>query len=125
MKSFIVKSTILTFILFILGTIAYLTVLNQFYCSILPVSLIFFYLVTNFVHAYLLRIVAKSSSRFTSQYMATSFVKMFLYLAVAIAYAIINKEDARIFLVNFLILYIVYTIFEVIQFSKVVRQIHK
>ena len=125
MKSFIVKSTVLTVIVFILGAILYSTVFIQFYRSILPVVPAFFYIVTNLVHAYLLNIAGKSSSRFTSQYMAVSFIKMFFYLAVAIIYVVINKEDAKIFLVNFLLLYIVYTTFEVVEFSKVVRQLNK
>ncbi|OFZ01946.1 MAG: hypothetical protein A2491_10045 [Bacteroidetes bacterium RIFOXYC12_FULL_35_7] len=125
MKSFIVKSTVLTVIVFILGAILYSTVFIQFYRSILPVVPAFFYIVTNLVHAYLLNIAGKSSSRFTSQYMAVSFIKMFFYLAVAIVYVVINKEDAKIFLVNFLLLYIVYTTFEVVEFSKVVRQLNK
>ena len=125
MKSFVVKSTVLTIIVFILGAILYSTVFNQFYRSILPIVPTFFYIVTNLVHAYLLNIAGKSSSRFTAQYMATSFIKMFFYLAVAIVYVIINKEDAKIFLVNFLLLYVVYTTFEVIEFSRVVRQINK
>ncbi|MBW8332522.1 MAG: hypothetical protein K0M40_10915 [Prolixibacteraceae bacterium] len=125
MKNFIVKSTVLTIIVFILGAILYSTVFIQFYRSILLVVPAFFYIVTNLVHAYLLNVVGKSSSRFTSQYMAASFIKMFFYLAVAIVYVIINKEDAKIFLVNFLLLYVVYTTFEVIEFSKVVRQINK
>lgn len=125
MKNFIVKSTLLTIIVFALGAVAYSTFLKQFFLMAVPVLLIFFFVVTNLVHAYLLRIAGKSSARFTSQYMATSFLKMFFYLAVAIIYAIINKEEAKIFLINFLLLYVVYTTFEVIEFSKVVRQINK
>ena len=125
MKNFIVKSTLLTIIVFASGAILYSTVLKTFYLNILPLVLIFFYVVTNLVHAYLLKIASKSSSRFTSNYMATSFIKMFFYLAVAIIYAVTNKEGAKIFLVNFLLLYVVYMTFEVIEFSKVVRQINK
>ncbi len=125
MKSFIIKSTFLTIIVLLLGAIVYSTAFNPFYLSVLPVVLLFYYITTNLVHAYLLKIAGKSGSRFTSQYMATSFIKMFFYLAVAIFYVIINKEDARIFLVNYLLLYVVYTTFEVIEISKVVRQMNK
>jgi len=125
MKSFVTKSTYLTIIVYILGAIMYSTALKQFYLMVLPVLVAFFYIVTNLVHAYLLRIASKSSSRFTSNYMATSFIKMFFYLAVAIIYTISNKDHAKIFLVNFLLLYVVYTTFEVVEFSRVVRQINK
>ena len=122
MKSFFTKSSLLTIIVFALGAIAYSTVFKQYFLMVLPAMLIFFYIITNLVHAYLLKMAEKSGKRFTSQYMATSFTKMFFYLAVAIVYVIINKENAKIFLINFLLLYAVYTTLEVVEFSKVVRQ---
>ena len=82
----------------------------------------FFYVVTNLVHGYLLRIAGKSSVRFSSQYMAISFLKMFFYLAVAVLFVILDRVNAKIFVANFLLLYILYTSFEVYEFSKVVRQ---
>jgi len=125
MKNFIKKSTVLTVIVFVLGAVCYLTLLKPFYLNILPAALLLFFLVTNLVHAYLLKITVSSGSRFTSHYMAASFIKMFFYLAVGIVYAIINREDAKIFLVNYLLLYVIYTTFEVVEFSKVVRQKNK
>ena len=125
MKSFILKSSFLTVMVFILGIIVYSTFLKPYYITTLPVFVILFYLVTNFVHAFLLKISVSSGSRFTSYYMATSFFKMFFYLGVAIVYAYLNRDHAKVFLVNFLFLYAVYATFEVIVFSKVIRQISK
>jgi hypothetical protein len=122
MTRFLLKSTVLTIIVLALGAIGYTTVFREFYLSVLPFAVLFFYVMTNLVHAYLLKISGKSSSKFSSQYMATSFLKMFFYLAVAIVYLILNKGNAKIFIANFLLLYIIYTVFEVYEFSKVVRQ---
>lgn len=122
MKAFLIKSSILTVIIFILGSILYTTILKPYYLSVLPFFVLFFYAVTNLVHAYLLKIAVKSGSKFTSQYMAVSFLKMFFYLAVAIVFVIFNKELAKPFLLNFLLLYIIYTFIEVFEFSKLVRQ---
>jgi len=122
MKRFIIQSTVLTIIVFTVGTIVYSTLLQAYYRPVLPFTVLFFYLVTNLVHAYLLKIAVKSGSRFTSQYMAVSFLKMFFYLAIAIVYALLNREYAKIFLANFLLLYAIYTTFEVLQFSRFVRQ---
>ena len=122
MKRFIIQSTVLTIIVFTLGAVVYSTFLKPYYLPILPIAVLFFYLVTNLVHAYLLKIAGKSGSRFTSQNMAVSFLKMFFYLTVGIVYAFLNKESAKLFLGNFLVLYAVYTTFEVLQFSKFVRQ---
>jgi hypothetical protein len=125
MKNFLIKSTLLTIIVFTVGVVVYSTVFNKFYLPILPVILVFFYVLTNLVHAYLLKLAVKSSSRFTSQYMATSFLKMFFYLAVAIVYVVINKDNAKTFLINYLLLYTVFTSLEVFEFSKIVRQKNK
>jgi len=122
MKRFIIQSTVLTIIVFIVGTIVYSTILQPYFGLVLPFLVLFFYLVTNLVHAYLLKIAVKSGSRFTSQYMAASFLKMFFYLTVAIVYALLNREYAKVFLANFLALYVIYTTFEVVLFSKFVRQ---
>ena len=122
MKSFFAKSTVLTLLVFILGIVVYHWGIPAFYIPVLPVLPLLFYMVTNLVHVYLLRIAAKSEARFTSHYMAASFLKMFFYLALGIGYAFANREQAKIFLINYLLLYIIYTTFEVVELSKVVRQ---
>lgn len=122
MKQFIIKSTALTFIVFILGVVVYTTVLKTYYFAALPFVLFFFYLVTNLVHAYLLKIADKTSSKFTSQYMAISYIKMFFYLAVAIVFVILNRENAKVFIANFLVFYVIYTVFEVSEFLKKIKQ---
>lgn len=121
MKSFILKSTVLTLLVFILGAALYSLFFQSVYFWILPFLPFLFFTVTNLVHNYLLKVAVKSPSRFTSRYMAASFLKMFFYLAVGIGYAFINKEHAKIFLVNFLLLYIIYTTFEVVELSRVMR----
>ena len=122
MKQFIFKSTALTITIFILGAILYWTILNQFYLTILPITVVFFYVVTNLVHAYLLKMSGKSGSRFTSQYMAISFMKMFFFLAVAIIYVVLHRENAKIFIANFLLLYVLYSGFEVYELTKFMKE---
>ncbi|MFA5327753.1 MAG: hypothetical protein WC384_08190 [Prolixibacteraceae bacterium] len=122
MKKFIIQSTILTIIVFAMGVLLYSTILSQYYLKILPFAVLFFYVVTNLVHAYLLKIAVNSGSRFTSRYMAASFVKMFFYLGVAIVFVILHREIAKTFIANFLALYVFYTAFEVYQISKFMKQ---
>jgi phosphotransferase system glucose/maltose/N-acetylglucosamine-specific IIC component len=122
MKSFLIKSTLLTLIVFLLGLLFYSTVLKPFYIAVLPFAVLFFYLITNLVHAYLLKIAGKSGARFTSQYTAVSFLKMFFYLAVAIVYVIIDRDHAKPFMAGFLVLYVIYTVFEVNEYLKFIKQ---
>lgn len=105
-----------------LGAVLYAGLIPSLYIKVLPFIPILFFGVTNLVHFYLLKIAARSNTRFTAQYMATGFIKMFFYMAVAIGYAFVNKGQAKIFLINFLLLYIIYTTFEVVELSKVIRQ---
>lgn len=122
MKRFLLKSTVLTIFVFLMGTILYSTILKPFFIIVLPFAALFFYLMTNLVHAYLLKIAGKSGSRFTSKYMAVNFLKMFFYLVIAIVCVIFDRGNAKIFIANFLVLYLLYTGFEVYEFLKVVNQ---
>jgi hypothetical protein len=122
MKSFFVKSSLLTLLVYILGTILYAGVIPLLYIQVLPLIPLLFFGVTNLVHFYLLKVAARSNARFTSQFMATGFIKMFFYMAFALGYAFVNNGQAKIFLINFLLLYIIYTTFEVVELSRVIRQ---
>jgi len=122
MKQFFIRSSILTLIVFAVGLILYITVLKVYFFPMLPFVVFFFFGVTNLVHAYFLSISAKSNSRFTSKYMAVNYIKMFFYLLIAIVFVVLNKEIAKVFVANFLVLYIIYTIFEVNQFLKRIKQ---
>lgn len=123
MKAFVTKSILLTIIVLALGGILYATVLRPYYLPVLPVLLIFFTGFTNLIHSYFLKSVQKAGAKFSARYMAVSFIKMFFYLAVAVVYVIFNREHAGIFLVNFMILYIVFTVFEISELRKVVKQV--
>lgn len=122
MKRFFLQSTILTIIILLIGVLVYSTFLKSYYHILLPITLILFYCTTNLVHAYLLKIAVSSGARFNSKYMAVNFIKMFLYLLIAVAVAFSMREYAKVFLVNFLAGYLIFTTFEVVQFSKFVRQ---
>lgn len=122
MKKFLLKSIVLTAIIFGLGAILYSTVLKDHYLPVLPFLVLFFLAVTNLVHGYLLKIAVESGARFTSRFMALSFLKMFFYLAVAILFVVFNREVARPFLLNFLLLYAIYTFLEIFEISKIVRR---
>ena len=122
LKSFVFKSTLLTAVFLVLGGVLYATVWKPFYLKILPGLLAFFYLFTNLIHAYLLRISGKSMSGFSFRYMAVSLFKFLLYLVVAIVFIWSDTANSKIFLANFLVLYIAYTTLEVREISSHIRQ---
>lgn len=121
MKRFLIRSVILTVGIFILGWILYTQVIPQHYQQVFPFILLFFFLTTNLVHAYLLKIAGKDIPKFTTRFMAMSSLKMLFYLLVAIVYVLSSKEQAKLFLINYLAAYIGFTILEVAEISRVVK----
>ena len=121
MKRFLIRSTILALVFFIMGWILYTYVIPQHYQNIFPFILIFFLLTTNLVHAYLLRVAEKYTPKFTIRFMATSSLKMLFYLTIAITYAFVFRDQAKFFLINYLAIYMGFTIMEVAEISRIVK----
>ncbi len=122
MKRFLVRTSILFFFFLISGYITYDQFLPHYFEISLPISLLFFYAVTNLVHAYLLRIAEKDMPKFTARFMGMSFIKMFVYLIFGLVFALINRETAKVFLVNFLLMYICFSVLEVYEITQVVKR---
>jgi hypothetical protein len=87
----------------------------------LPFLFVFYYACSLISYILLDRSIGKKVNRFISVYMLTTAVKLFLYVAVMIIYAFVNPKDAVSFLLNFFVLYLVYTVFEVIQIVSLTK----
>ena len=81
----------------------------------LPVLFAFYYACSLISYSILNRSIQQRFSRFTSVFMLTTAGKLFLFVSIMIIYSFINKKDAIPFLLNFFVLYLVFTIFEVTQ----------
>lgn len=67
------------------------------------------------------RAVEKRPTMFVNMFLLTTTLKLLVYMAVMITYALLNKDDAKPFIVNFFVLYLVYTIIEVLALLKLNR----
>lgn len=121
MKQFIIRSIILSIAYLIVGGILYFQFIPQYYQNILPFILAFFFLTTNLIHAYSLRIAKKRIAKFSSQFIALSSLKMLFYLIVAVIFIVVNKEQAKLFLINYLATYVGFTILEIAEISRIVK----
>jgi hypothetical protein len=61
--------------------------------------------------------------KFISHYMLITTVKLLLFLALLLIYAFVNKEDMLLFSLNFLVLYLLYSVFEIIFIKKPINKI--
>lgn len=82
---------------------------------VLPYLFILFFLVTLAVHYVVLRITELKPARFVSYFMLATFVKLVIYFIAVLVYVFSRKEQVLPFILSFFILYIFYTVFEVVS----------
>jgi hypothetical protein len=109
-----VFSALLGFIAF---GLSYILPANYF-SPVLPLLFPFFFSMTIIVFNYLLKSREKKFSQFVNRFMLTTFIKLMAYLAVLLAYVFTHKSDAVPFILSFFILYVAYTVFEVVKMLK-------
>lgn len=112
-KNFVIKETILTVSLGIVALILFQTVLQSFYHPVFWLNLIVVSFLTGILHYLIIRVSSESHSRFTSRFMMIAGIKMIAYLMFIVFYALLNPDHAKFFLITFLIIYFIYTGFEV------------
>jgi len=120
--SFLKKLTIFSLLLAIPGVIAAYTLPSEYITPTLPFLYVFFYSATTLVHYLLLKISKKKPTAFINYFMLLTFGKLIFYLSVILVYIILYKDDAKSFVISFLILYLFFTAFEVVQSLKQTRK---
>ncbi len=113
-RNFIIREFVFSAILGLIAFVLFQTILKEYY---LPVFWILFGIITVFTavfHYSVLLVSEKETSKFTSKFMIVSGIKMIIYLIIIVYYAFSFPDKARIFLISFFVLYLLYTVFEVI-----------
>jgi hypothetical protein len=119
---FIKGLTIYTLIILGVGVFLFLTVFKSYFLIILPFVLLFYYVSTLILHKFMLQISQKDISRFSFKFMMLSLIKMFIYIIFGVLYIIIDEENAVIFLVVYLILYVAYAVYEVRSVMNLINE---
>jgi len=113
--------------LFSLFTLALLFCWQQFasprFQSGLMLPLWLFFIGTTFlIHYILVTVSEKDPKRFVGYFMGLTAVKLFGYLIIITVYALIKKEAALGFTLWFLVLYLLYSGFEVVMLLKYLKK---
>ncbi|MBP7506885.1 MAG: hypothetical protein KA807_03620 [Prolixibacteraceae bacterium] len=119
---FIKGLTTYTLIILGIGLILFLTVLKSYFLPILPFVLLFYYVSTLVLHKFMLQISQKDISKFSFKFMMLSLIKMFIYIIFGVLYIIFDEENAVIFLVVYLILYVAYAVYEVRSVMSLINE---
>jgi phosphatidylglycerophosphate synthase len=83
-----------------------------------PAILLFFFIVSILVYFLSMRARRKDMRKFANFYMASTVVKMILYLTIIFVYVLNFKEDGKRFAITFLIYYLIYSVFETFKLAK-------
>ena len=70
----------------------------------------------------MLKISQKDISRFSFKFMMLSLIKMFVYIIFGVLYIVIDEENAVIFLIVYLILYVAYAVYEVRSVMNLINE---
>ena len=122
--SFLKRLLIFSLILGSVAALLFFLLPEKCISPILPFLFIFFIAITLISTYILIRSSQKKFIRYLNVYLLTTVIKLFLYVAVMITYILLNMADIFPFAISFFILYLCYTIFEVVwlvSFSKTGR----
>lgn len=121
LKKFIVRGLIISLILLITGTVLFTTVLNDFFNVSHPLLLIVIFFTTVIFHRYLISHAEKDTRKFPAKFLGVSGIKMGFYLIIIIVYSILQREHAVSFLLCFIVLYLIFSVFEVISIVNYIK----
>ena len=113
MNKFIKHLCILTLIVIIASICAH-NILTRWWPAIAG----FFFIVSMIVYFLSEKAKSKDMRRFTNFYMASTVVKMVVYLTIIFVYAINFRADGKRFAITFLAYYLIYSVFETYKLAK-------
>lgn len=113
--------TIYTTIILGVSVVLFLVFFRSYFLPVFPFVLLFYYLSTLGLHRYMLKIAKSDVSKFSFKFMMLSFLKMFIYIIFGVLYILIDEENAVIFLMVYLALYVAYAVYEVRSVMKLIN----
>lgn len=123
MKSFLRSVTVFAIVIATIGGLFWWLAPADIVSPALFYLIAFFYALTLIVHMLLINASKQKFARFNNKFMLSVVLKLLLYMAIMIAYVFIKPGDAVNFLITFLVLYILFTGFEVLSIVKATRKI--
>jgi len=119
MKKFIINVAGISVMLILIGWLVFSLLIPQYYLPVFPFLLLFFAVSSVLIYGYQLKLAKKDFSKFTRSNMLITFFKLFLYSSVAIVYIALDTKNAKVFVVCFVILYLIFTVFEVFSLIRI------
>ncbi|MEI8203922.1 MAG: hypothetical protein WCH34_12960 [Bacteroidota bacterium] len=119
--AFFKKVTMLSTLLFIIAILMNFYLPARFVTPTLPYQVLFFYAISLSLFYILSRSIQERFNQFLNYFILATGIKLILLLLIIILYVFNYKEDAFAFIVSFFILYVLYSVVEVVsllQFNR-------
>lgn len=121
-RFFLKKALLFCLVLIGLSLILYDTVLKEFYLKMFPLQFSIVALVTVISHLRLMNSFQLNNRRFNTTFLSVMSIKLFIYLVFILVCLLIDRTSAVNFVITFLVLYLGFTIFEVIEISNFLQK---
>jgi hypothetical protein len=83
---------------------------------------LFFILSTSLIHGILVKAAQESPRKFITTFIASTGLKLFIYLIIILIYALLKRESALGFVIFFLVMYFLYSAFEITALLKYLKK---
>jgi L-asparagine transporter-like permease len=121
-RFFFKKLLLFCLVLIGLSLILFDSVLKDYYLKIYPLQFAVIALVTILSHLKLINAFQLNARKFNTTFLAIMSGKLFIYLIFILVCLLIDRARAIEFVVTFLILYLIFTVFEVIEISNFLKK---
>jgi hypothetical protein len=122
---FLKKVLLLCLVVTGLSVVLFDTILKGLYLTVFPLELAIVVLVTIVGHLRLMKSIEFNMRKFSTIYLSTMSLKLLVYFLFILTNLLVDRSNAINFVVSFLILYIIFTIFEVIEISNFLKKYPK
>lgn len=119
---FLKKTLLLCLVVTGLSLLLFDTVLKGYYLKIYPLQVAVVTLVTVISHLRLMTAVQQNARKFSTTFLSVMSIKLFIYLVFILVCLLIDRTNAVNFVLTFLILYAIFTIFEVTEISNFLKK---
>ncbi len=121
-RFFLKKALLFCLVLIGLSLILYDTVIKDYYLKIFPLQFAVVALVTVISHLRLMSSFQLNPRRFNTTFLSVMSIKLFIYLVFILVCLLIDRTSAVNFVITFLVLYLLFTIFEVVEISNFLKK---
>ncbi len=120
-RKFILKIIVLTLLVSGIASVLFSSVLQAYQLKAFPYQILLLAFATTVGHLLVVRASKLNTLKFSNAFMISVTLKLFIYILFMLIYLWIDHSQVIIFAVSFLILYLIYTLFEVSEILKFLK----